>query len=169
MLICGAMLPNLNISRVAASQPNIWDMTHPSPRFQLQSGRVVEIGQMTHDACLSYRYALKLLLSLKQRSGPFIFPACRVSCLDKHGVEEPLSVYESVYALRRPIDVHRSYLAATAPSLLLLDCDPKLTYEAIQSAITKDNGDLALILPKLELKVDKPKQIAFESLKKGLD
>ncbi|KAI0024079.1 arginyl-tRNA synthetase [Xylariomycetidae sp. FL0641] len=66
--------------------------------------------------------------------------------------------------LCRPIDIYRVYLAETTSELL--GCDIDIAYEAVQSANNKENGDLALILPKLKTVSENAKEIIMESLPK---
>ncbi|KAI1385571.1 arginyl-tRNA synthetase [Hypoxylon trugodes] len=81
--------------------------------------------------------------------------------LGELGVNVPIPSFIESEVLRRPIDIYRSYLADTASKVL--ECDAYLAYEAIQSANIKDNSDLTLVLPKLKLRSDKPKDLAREA------
>ncbi|OTA55789.1 arginyl-tRNA synthetase [Hypoxylon sp. EC38] len=63
--------------------------------------------------------------------------------------------------LRKPIDIYRNYLAIIASEVL--DCEAGLAYEAVQNASIRDNSDLTLVLPKLKLKSNKPKDFAREA------
>jgi arginyl-tRNA synthetase len=80
------------------------------------------------------------------------------------GANTPIPVSRQVEVLTKPIDIYRSYLADSTAKLL--DCDAALAYEAIQNANNKDNGDLALVLPKLKLKNGSPKELANQALLK---
>ncbi|RYP67964.1 hypothetical protein DL769_005611 [Monosporascus sp. CRB-8-3] len=84
--------------------------------------------------------------------------------LEELGLGTPIPDFPQSSPLRRPIDIYRAYLADTAS--VALQCDRHLTYEAVQSANIRDNSDLALVLPKLKLKSDKPKELAKECLVK---
>jgi arginyl-tRNA synthetase len=79
-------------------------------------------------------------------------------------LETPIPSFPHADVQKRPIDIYRSYLADTASKVL--GCDSQLAYDAIQGANMKENGDLTLILPKLRLKTQKPKDLAFEALPK---
>ncbi|KAI1371183.1 arginyl-tRNA synthetase [Hypoxylon crocopeplum] len=77
--------------------------------------------------------------------------------LTELGVGVPIPTFTQADILR-PIDLYRSYLAATASQVL--HCDSSLAYEAIQSANIRDNSDLTLVLPKLKWGSVKPKDLA---------
>jgi arginyl-tRNA synthetase len=86
--------------------------------------------------------------------------------LEELEVGTPIPNFPDASILVRPIDIWRSYLAETTARVL--DCDAALAFEAVQTARTKDDGDLTLILPKLKLKSNaKPKELAYESIKKA--
>ncbi|RYP92941.1 hypothetical protein DL770_000991 [Monosporascus sp. CRB-9-2] len=84
--------------------------------------------------------------------------------LEELGLDTPIPDFPQSSPLKSPIDIYRAYLADTASAAL--QCDRNLTYEAVQSANIRDNSDLALVLPKLKLKSDKPKELAKECLVK---
>jgi len=83
--------------------------------------------------------------------------------LSSLGLGHTLPTFPESDYLHKPSDIHRAFLADTASKLL--DVTAGLAYEAVQvkpAASAKDNSDLDLVLPKLKLKSDKPKQIAGE-------
>ncbi|RYP35974.1 hypothetical protein DL766_002244 [Monosporascus sp. MC13-8B] len=82
--------------------------------------------------------------------------------LEELGLGTPIPDFPQSSPLRSPVDIYRAYLADTAS--VALQCDRQLTYEAVQSVNIRDNSDLALVLPKLKLKSDKPKELAKECL-----
>lgn len=80
------------------------------------------------------------------------------------GLASPIPIFPTSSPLKRPVDIYRAYLAVTASDIL--QTDRTLTYEALQGANIRDNSDLALVLPKLKLKGDKPKELAKDYLTK---
>ncbi|KAI0836033.1 arginyl-tRNA synthetase [Hypoxylon sp. FL0890] len=80
--------------------------------------------------------------------------------LGELGVSTPIPRFTQSDILRKPIDIYRNYLAGRASEVL--GCDAGLAYEAVQSANIKDNSDLTLVLPKIKLRSNKPKDLARE-------
>ncbi|KAI0116179.1 arginyl-tRNA synthetase [Hypoxylon sp. NC0597] len=80
--------------------------------------------------------------------------------LGELGVSGAVPPFPQSNILRKPIDVYRNYLANITSKVL--DCDADLAYEAVQNANIRDNSDLTLVLPKLKLKSNKPKDLSRE-------
>jgi arginyl-tRNA synthetase len=76
---------------------------------------------------------------------------------------EPLQTFAKADTLNNPLDYH-SYLAESLQALV--ECDPDVVYNSIQLSKTIEDGDLDIVLPKLKLDGIKPKELAFELVKK---
>ncbi|KAI0160106.1 arginyl-tRNA synthetase [Xylariaceae sp. FL1272] len=78
-------------------------------------------------------------------------------------LHESMTTIPTTSVLIRPSDIYRTHLAEITTRIL--GCDLNVAYEAISSSNTKDNGDLAIVLPKLGLGADKAQQVIRDSLR----
>jgi arginyl-tRNA synthetase len=76
----------------------------------------------------------------------------------------PLPSFAAADVLNNPIDIYHSYLAESIQPLV--ECDPDLTYNAIQPPKTTGDGDLDIVVPRLRLPGIKPKELAGVLLRK---
>lgn len=67
--------------------------------------------------------------------------------LQKLGLSVPIPPFPSADVLNIPLDIGRSYFADILCSLI--GCDAATAYNSIQLPNSVDNGDLAVILPRL--------------------
>lgn len=67
--------------------------------------------------------------------------------LERLGIKVPIPQFTSANALKRPLDIGRSYLAEILCGLL--DCGPEIAYKSIHWPNDIFSSDLAVILPKL--------------------
>ena len=67
-------------------------------------------------------------------------------------LETPIPQFPSTSVLHNPLDISRSYLASIIDGLV--EGDASLAYGAIQWPNNIYNGDLSVILPKLEHRAD---------------
>src|SRR5262249_25410376 len=68
------------------------------------------------------------------------------------GLNVPIPHFQSADVLNIPLDIGRSYFADILCSLI--KCDATTAYNSIQLPNTIDNGDLAVILPRLSQGAD---------------
>ncbi len=68
--------------------------------------------------------------------------------LSELSLEQTLPSFAGVNVLTKPTDLYRSYLATIVHSLVE-DIDPDAAYGSIQLSSTLDNGDLAIVVPRL--------------------
>jgi arginyl-tRNA synthetase len=79
------------------------------------------------------------------------------------GLKTPIPHFQLAEVLDNPLDVARSYLADSLSACA--ECDPRITYNAIQWPNNIYNGDLSVILPKMKPGAD-PDELAFDLMKK---
>lgn len=112
---------------------------------------------------------LLLYLSLKKVTFETAYAMIAISLAELEsliaslGIDESLPSFPASDAVHRPVDIYRVYLASIASKCL--EVPVNLAYEAVQvvpAGTLKDNSDLDLVLPRLKLKSENPKQIAHE-------
>ena len=68
------------------------------------------------------------------------------------GLNVPIPSFSSADVLNIPLDIGRSYFADILRSLI--ECEATAAYNSVQLANSIDNGDLAVVLPRLSHGVD---------------
>jgi arginyl-tRNA synthetase len=85
--------------------------------------------------------------------------------LKELGLDTPIPSFAGADVLNKPLDITHSYLAGILSSLV--ECDAATAYSAVISPSNIDNGDLAVVVPKLS-QDGKPNEVGFEIMRKVL-
>ncbi|KAK3317762.1 arginyl-tRNA synthetase [Cercophora scortea] len=84
--------------------------------------------------------------------------------LEKLGLEDPIPTFAGSDVLSRPLDIFHSYLADIL--VKITDCEPQVAYDAIQWATDMNNGDLAVVVPRLRVKTTDNKELTRDLAEK---
>jgi hypothetical protein len=85
------------------------------------------------------------------------------SLLGSLSLKQPAPTISGAHLLDNPLDIYRAYLADSL--VRLTQCEPSVAFDAITTSNDANNGDVAVILPRLGQSA-KPKELGFDIIKK---